>query len=243
MTRFIALLSLSAVALIACGNAEPEAPDTDAAPAEETATDNTAADTAADDNTPPSYPAPEGSQAGGAMILGDENAPVTIVEYASTVCPACAAFHIQLFPKIKEKYIDTGMIRFEYREFPTNPQNLAYAGAYLARCSATDKGAPAYFAMLKTLYEHQREWAYGQTPGDELEKLAAQVGIDRDGLEQCFYREDVVEAVKANIRTGIEEDDVRSTPTLMVDGEPLDWGRSEEGLMAAIDAEIAKHQQ
>jgi protein-disulfide isomerase len=194
---------------------------------------------------PAPVPAPEGSMAANAMVLGSDDAPLTIIEYASVTCPACAAFHAQIFPEIKERFIDTGQVRFEYREFPTNPQNLAYAGFYLARCAATTRGAPAYFAMLDTLYARQRDWAYGPTPGEVLENIAAQAGIDRDGLEQCFYREDIKEAVRENIMAGIEEHEVNATPTLIVDGEPFDWDRNRgvEGMIAAIEAELAERQE
>lgn len=246
MIRLIALIGLSSLALAACGgssDAETPAPETiaDAALEEEgtTATPETT-ETPADE--PQSVPAPEGSLAGGVMAIGAEDAPLTIVEYASVTCPACAAFHQSIFPEVKEKFIETGKVRFEYREFPTNPQNLAYAGFYLARCAATDRGAPAYFAMLDTLYEQQREWAYGPTPGVVLENIAAQAGIDREGLEQCFYREDVKAAVKANVVRGLEEDNVRATPTFMVDGEVLEWERSPEGMVAAIERELAARQ-
>ncbi|RFB04875.1 DsbA family protein [Parvularcula marina] len=248
MTRFLALLSLSTLALAACGGGNDETAEPDASAnavfdSETTVDTDAMAEAAEEKDAPKSVPAPEGSKAGDAMILGAEDAPLTIVEYASSTCPACAAFHSQVFPKIKEEYIDTGKVRFEYREFPTNPQNLAYAGFYLARCAATDRGAPAYFAMLDTLYERQREWAYGPNPGPVLESIASQAGIDREGLQSCLYREDVKAAVKANVMRGLEDDNVRQTPTFMIDGKEVDWGRSEEGMMAMIDSELAKRAQ
>ncbi|ADM08501.1 twin-arginine translocation signal domain protein [Parvularcula bermudensis HTCC2503] len=186
--------------------------------------------------------APEGSLAGATMALGSEEAPLTIIEYASVTCPACAAFHAQYFPEIKEKYIDTGKVRFIYREFPTAPQNLAYAGFYTARCAATDRGPVAYFAMLDTLYARQREWAYGDNPGDVLENIAAQAGIDRQELETCFRREDIRSAVKANVLEGVEAHGVNSTPTFIVDDEELDWNRGSETMSEAIERALAARQ-
>lgn len=184
--------------------------------------------------------APAGSRSAEPMVIGAADAPLTIIEYASVTCPGCASFHNQILPEIKEKYIETGKVRFEYREFPTAPANLAYAGFYLARCAATQNGAPAYFAMLDALYERQREWAFGPTPGETLENIAAQAGIDREGLEQCFYREDIKAAVKANVVEGMETHNVRGTPTLIVDDEELQWTRSIEGLTEAIERELAE---
>ena len=72
----------------------------------------------------------------GEMVLGDEKAPVTIIEYASMTCPHCANFHATTYPELKKRYIDTGKVRFIFREFPLD--QLAAAGFMLARCSAQD---------------------------------------------------------------------------------------------------------
>ena len=92
----------------------------------------------------------------GDMALGPENAPVTIVEYASMTCPHCAHFSENTFPKLKERYIDTGKVRFIFREFPFDP---VAAGAFmLARCAGKDK----YFTMVETLFQKQDTWAVRQ---------------------------------------------------------------------------------
>src|SRR5207302_2037359 len=88
----------------------------------------------------------------GDNALGSSDAPVTIVEYASMTCPHCAHFHETTFPEMKKKYIDTGKVRFIFREFPLDA--LAAAGSMLARCSGKDK----YFPMIETLFSQQREW-------------------------------------------------------------------------------------
>lgn len=261
MTRLIALLSASTLLLAACGGNDAETASESATPQTATSTADTDVSTeeAAEANAEPErqvIPAPEGSLAGGPMILGDPDAPLTMVEYASTVCPACAYFHNEVMPVIKEKYVDTGKMNVEFREFPTAPQNFAYAGFYIARCAATDRGAPAYFAMLDTLFARQQEWAFGPTPGAELEKIAAQAGIDREGFQNCFYREDVTSAVKANIETAINDESVTiprnvasqlgrstgvySTPTITIGGEHLEWDGKVETIEAAIEAKLAE---
>ena len=92
-------------------------------------------------------PPPLGDEA-----LGSATAPVTIVEYASMTCPHCAHFHETTFPELKKKYIDTGKVRFIFREFPLDA--LAAAGSMLARCAGKDK----YFPMIETLFSQQKEW-------------------------------------------------------------------------------------
>src|SRR5450631_4126900 len=105
------------------------------------------------------------------LALGDDKAPVTIVEYASMTCPHCAHFHETTYPELKKRYIDTGKVRFIMREFPLDP--LAAAGFMLARCSAQEpaKGAnpvsasdaaiisaQRYHAMVETLFSQQHDW-------------------------------------------------------------------------------------
>src|SRR5271165_3786716 len=88
----------------------------------------------------------------GDQVLGADNAPVTIVEYASMTCPHCAQFQAKTFPKLKERYIDTGKVRFIFREFPLDP--LAAGAFMLARCADKDK----YFAVIDLLFGTQRDW-------------------------------------------------------------------------------------
>src|SRR6202163_3599537 len=107
--------------------------------------------------------------------LGSANAPVTIIEYASMTCPHCAHFHETTFPELKKKYIDTGKVRFIFREFPLD--QLAAAGAMLARCAGKDK----YFPMVETLFQKQREWVV-QRPLAPLMAISKQAGLS----EQAF---------------------------------------------------------
>ncbi|MDB5634341.1 MAG: protein-disulfide isomerase, partial [Tardiphaga sp.] len=88
------------------------------------------------------------------MVLGPKDATVTVTEYASMTCPHCAAFTEQVFPKIKEAFIDTGKIRFVFREFPLDIK--AAAGSMLARCIARDD-APKYFAVIDLLFKQQND--------------------------------------------------------------------------------------
>src|SRR5690606_11586810 len=101
----------------------------------------------------------------GDKVLGSENAPVTIVEYASVTCGACAAFHTQTYPTLKSKYIDTGKVRLIMREFPTAPAPVAIGGFMLARC-ANDK----YFPLLEAIFEQQRNWS--QDPYNRFLRIA-----------------------------------------------------------------------
>ncbi len=106
----------------------------------------------------------------GDKILGSDKAPVTIIEYASVTCPHCAVFHTEVYPKLKEKFIDTGKVRFVFREFPTAPANASIAGFMLARCSG-DK----YFPLIDAMMEQQRSWI--EKPYEGLLRMARQAGM------------------------------------------------------------------
>src|SRR6478736_5031450 len=101
----------------------------------------------------------------GDRVLGRTDAPVTIVEYASATCPHCAAFHKDVFPQLKSEFIDTGKVRFIFREFPFD--DLALAAFMLARCAPPDK----YFPMIDVLFEQQKVWA-SKEARTELGKIA-----------------------------------------------------------------------
>jgi protein-disulfide isomerase len=111
--------------------------------------------------------------------LGAENAPVTIIEYASMTCPHCAAFANTVFDAFVAKYVDTGLVRYTMREFPIDPPNypLSAAAFMLARCA---KGETGYFAMIELLFAQQPMWAQVQEPIPPLQQLALQVGMSTD---------------------------------------------------------------
>ena len=82
------------------------------------------------------------------MVLGADDAPVTIIEYASLTCPHCRTFHVNVWPELKKKYVDTGQVRFIMREFPFDPRSSA--GFMLARCMGDDKWYPTIDLLYRT---------------------------------------------------------------------------------------------
>ena len=104
-------------------------------------------------------------------MLGNTNAKVTIVEYASMTCPHCATFHASIYPELKKKYVEPGQVRFIFREFPLDPR--AGAASLLARCAGPDK----YFQMIEVLFKRQEQWAFVKgSPIEELKGIARQIG-------------------------------------------------------------------
>jgi protein-disulfide isomerase len=162
----------------------------------------------------------------GDMALGDEKAPVTIIEYASMTCPHCAAFHATTFPELKKRYIDTGKVRFIFREFPLD--QLALAGFLLARCAGPDK----YFPMIDTLFQKQKEWVI-QKPLGPLMAIAKQAGMSETAFNECLQNQKLVDGIE-DVRQRAMKLKVESTPSFFVNGKPLRGAFSIEDFEKAI---------
>jgi protein-disulfide isomerase len=150
----------------------------------------------------------------GDMSLGDEKAPVTIIEYASMTCPHCANFHEVTYPELKKKYIDTGKVRFIFREFPLD--QLAAAAFMLARCGGKER----YFPMVETLFQQQRTWAV-QRPLQPLMAIGKQAGLSEAGFNECLKNQQVLDGIEDVRKRAAEKLNVQSTPTFFVNGKQL----------------------
>jgi len=150
----------------------------------------------------------------GDKILGSDKAPVTIVEYASLTCGFCANFHIQTYPTLKTKYIDTGKVRLIFREFPTRPAEVAIAGFMLARC-AGDK----YFPLLDALFEQQRSWA--SDPYNGFLRIAKQAGFTQQTFDACLKDSKLAGEIQQVALRGNEKFKVESTPTFFINGQKV----------------------
>ncbi|WEX07808.1 DsbA family protein [Chelativorans sp. AA-79] len=159
--------------------------------------------------------------------LGPEDAPVTIVEYASMTCSHCASFHAHTFPALKEKYIDTGKVHFIMREFPFDPR--AEAGFMLARC-AEDK----YFPMVDVLFKQQNNWAPVQDARAALFNIAKLAGFSQESFEACLTNQKLLDDVRA-VRARGAEFGVEATPTFFIDGKKYSGAMSIEQMSAIID--------
>ncbi|WP_163269122.1 DsbA family protein [Chelativorans alearense] len=159
---------------------------------------------------------------------GAEDAPVTIVEYASMTCSHCANFHVNTYPALKEQYIDTGKARLIMREFPFDPR--AEAGFMLARC-ADDK----YFAMVDVLFKQQNSWAPVQDAQSALLNIAKLAGFSQESFEACLTDQKLLDDVRAVRARGAEEFGVDATPTFFINGKKYSGAMSIEQMAAIID--------
>ena len=166
-------------------------------------------------------------------VMGDANAPVTLVEYASMTCPACRSFHELVLPKIKEDYIDTGKVKFILRPFPFDGDRRGEAAFMLAKCAPNNN----YYAMVDALFTSQRVWAGSQNPVPELMRTAALAGMDEDAFKACLGNQELLSKIIAGRNKAVNEFGVRATPTIFVNDQKL--GDSQlSTLRKAIDAAL-----
>ena len=164
----------------------------------------------------------------GDRSLGKDDAPVTIVEYASMTCPHCAMFHETTYPELKKRYIDTGKVRFIFREFPLDP--LAAGASMLARCADKDK----FFPLIETLFHMQRTWAV-EKPIPPLMAIAKQAGFSEQSFNACLSDQKMLDAMQAEQKRATDKFKVSSTPTLFINGKMQKGGISIDDLAKVID--------
>lgn len=162
------------------------------------------------------------------MVLGKDDAPVTIVEYASMTCPHCASFHATTLPELKTKYIDTGKARLIFREFPFDPR--AEAGFMLARCSKDN-----YFPMIDVLFKQQQNWAAVENAKDALLQISKLAGFSQESFEACLTDQKLLDDVRAVQKRGSEEFKVDSTPTFFINGNTYKGALTIAEMSAIID--------
>jgi protein-disulfide isomerase len=151
------------------------------------------------------------------MALGPANASVTVTEYASMTCPHCAAFNENVFPKIKSEYIDSGKVRYVFREFPLDIK--AAAGSMLARCIAKDD-AGKYFAVVDMLFRQQNDWVVKNTT-ETLTRIGKQAGLSQQAVEDCLKDQTLLDKIAADQKFANEVLKVNSTPTFFINGEMI----------------------
>ena len=165
------------------------------------------------------------------MIMGSEDAPITIIEYASFTCPHCANFHKNVFPSLRKNYIDSGKVKFIYREVYFDGPGLW--AALLARCGGDKK----YFGISDLLYSKQPEWTKGDggaAIAQNLYKIGRIAGLQQKDMETCLQNKDVATAMVARFQETTKADNISSTPTLVLNGKNI-GNMSYTELAALID--------
>ena len=169
------------------------------------------------------------------MALGPANAPVTITEYSSMSCPHCAAFGENVFPMLRAKYIDTGKVRFVFREFPLDIK--AAAASMLARCVANGD-AEKFFGTVQLLFQQQQQLM--EQTNMTLRVIGKQAGMSEQAVETCGRDQTLLDKLAADQRFAHEVIKVDSTPTFFVNGERLKGAMSFEELEETIKPLLKK---
>ncbi len=185
--------------------------------------------------------APPGAYAGtvtesggftGDVLEGDADAPVTIIEYASLTCPHCASFHDRIYKQLKTDYIDTGKVKFIYRDFPLN--NPAIAASIIARCGGKDR----YTAFIDLFLTQQDRWTRAEDWMGELQNMARIGGLSVDKINACLQDKALGQSVIDRYRAGSETFQISSTPTVLVNGNKYEGEMSVQALSEFIDSKL-----
>jgi protein-disulfide isomerase len=170
------------------------------------------------------------------MSLGNPNAKVTVVEYASVGCPVCGRWDMDIYPAFKAKYIDTGKVHYVFREMlvgGSEEVNLGVSGFLLARCAGKDK----YFAVTDAIFHVQTDIYTGKVdPRTALLKIAQSVGMNEDQFNACVSNEAALAALQQRVQDHANNDHIESTPTFVINGVALTPGYHP---LSDLDAAIA----
>jgi len=176
-----------------------------------------------------------GLAAGEDMFLGRADAPVEVIDYSSVACPHCANFHNNVFPTLKEKYVDTGQVKWVAREFLTGDPRLAAAGYLLARCAGKDK----YFDVTDAIYRRQMDiYQSGDLRGGLLQ-IALSVGMSEDEFMKCVSDETALEALNKRVEGYAKQHSITGTPTFLVDGKKVSAPGADGGELTLEQFETA----
>lgn len=168
----------------------------------------------------------------GDVLEGSADAPVTIIEYASLTCPHCATFHNTIYKDLKKSHIDTGKVKFIYRDFPLN--NPAIAASIIARCGGEDR----YLAFVDLFLSQQDQWTRAEDWMGELQKMARLGGLTPAKINECLSDQPLGQSIINRYRAASDVFKVSSTPTVIIDGETYDGAVNTKALTAFIDAKL-----
>lgn len=163
------------------------------------------------------------------QAMGDPNAPVTIVEYASLTCPHCATFHEDVLPALKEQYIAPGKVRLVYRDFPLDERALD--AAKLAHCAGPER----YFGFLDVLFETQENWARAEDYLAALKRLGKLGGLTEAQMDACFADQELADRILQTRLEAQNQHDISSTPSFVIDGKTYPGSRDIEEFGELLD--------
>lgn len=172
------------------------------------------------------------------FVLGNKDAPVVMIEYASLSCPHCAAFYVSIMPDLQKNYIDTGKVRYVLRQFPLNEP--AFRGAMLVDCLGAKYGAEKYYLFNKVLFDSQSKWAFDGNWQSGLEKISAIGGVGKDEFTACITDKTLEEKSLKGKKEALDELKVPHTPYFFIGGEAYNNDLTLPDLSKFIDSKLPK---
>jgi protein-disulfide isomerase len=172
------------------------------------------------------------------IILGDKNAPVTLIEYASLSCNHCANFHQNVFPYIDKNYIKTGKVKFIFRDFPLNqPAALA---SVVARCHASNNNnsSETYYKFIKVLFETQSSWAFNNNFFEKLRSIAKLDSMSSQQFDDCVNNDDLINKILEKRLEAAKNIGINSTPSFVLNGKAIGGYRNFKKFKEVIDNEL-----
>jgi len=170
------------------------------------------------------------------FVIGDDNAPVTIIEYASLSCSHCAEFHMETLPKLLEEYIDKGLAKIVFRDFPLNYPALM--GSMVLRCVPQD----IRYEYQEALYELQSKWVFRDTAKtkQELYKIMQSGGMKKEEFDKCIENVDLENEILVGLMNAQEEFNIKSTPSFIINGEVVGGNKSIKVFRQIIDKSLSE---
>ena len=158
---------------------------------------------------------------------------MTLIEYASKTCSHCASFHADVLPTLKKEYVETGKVKFIYREFPRNQLDVAVS--MIARCGPRNR----FFAVVDLFYKTQGQWGQSRDPITELTKIGRLAGITPKTVEACLQNREIFQGIVDTGRQGQAKFNISATPTIIVNGQPVNGNVTMDVLRPILDRATA----
>ena len=167
------------------------------------------------------------------IVSGNENAKITIIAYESLTCSHCATFHKEIYPKLKKDFIDKGLVKIEFRNFPLDV--AAFNAAKIAQCNSNSG-----LEILETLYTNQSDWVKGaaiEELNDNLKKLIKKKGFNID-FDKCINDKKIEDFVLNDRIEGVKNFKVNSTPTIIINNEKFEKTLNYKNLKKSLEKMI-----
>ena len=168
------------------------------------------------------------------ITIGQENAPVTVIEYTSMTCPHCADFHLRVLPEIQKEYVEKGEVKIIHRDYPGD--GLSLKATQLAFCG----GPQLHQKMVTIFFQTQERWMFANDPENELKKIACENGLTKQQVTSCLQNTDLMDQIIRSRQDGQKKYNIAFTPTLIINGKIIPQGLSFDEFQRKVDPLLSK---